>query len=97
MRLPDLARMVEAAGQSLAILPPRRAWTGTVGGLIATNAAGSSRYRYGTPRDRLTGITVVRADGTIVRSAEAAKVAGQDLVTGLCGRSSCMRLVRSGT
>jgi glycolate oxidase FAD binding subunit len=75
VRLGDLEEVVEAAGQRLAILPPRDAFAGTVGGLIATNAAGSWRYRYGTPRDLLTGITVVRADGEVIRSGEEASAA----------------------
>jgi glycolate oxidase FAD binding subunit len=97
VRLPDLARVVEAAGQSLAILPPRQAATGTVGGLIATNAAGSLRYRYGTPRDRLTGITAVRADGTIVRSADAANAVRQDLVTLFAGSYGSLGLITEAT
>ena len=39
----------------------------TVGGLIATGAAGPYRARYGTMRDLLVGVTVVRADGTLVK------------------------------
>ena len=66
--------------------PPRPAFAGTVGGLIATNASGSRRYRYGTSRDRLTAITAVRADGAIVRSGDAVRVAGQDLVALFEGR-----------
>jgi glycolate oxidase FAD binding subunit len=97
VRLADLEQVVEAARQSLAILPPRRAYSGTVGGLIATNAAGSRRYRYGTPRDRLTGITVVRADGAIVRSAEAVNVAGQDLVTLFAGSYGTLGLITEAT
>jgi glycolate oxidase FAD binding subunit len=97
VRLPDLAQVVGAAGQSLAILPPRRAWTGTIGGLIATNTAGSRRYRYGTPRDRLTGITAVRADGTIVRSAEAPDAAGMDLVTLFAGSYGSLGLITEAT
>jgi len=96
-RLPDLEREVEAAGQSLAILPPRRAWTGTVGGLIATNAAGSRRYRYGTPRDRLSGITAVSADGTILKSAETANVDGEDLVTLFAGSYGSLGLITEAT
>src|SRR6202044_3136454 len=79
---------------SLALLPPRRAWPGTVGGLIATNAAGSHRYRCGTPRDRLTGITAVRADGTVVRSTDAA---GQDLVTLFAGSYGSLGLITEAT
>jgi glycolate oxidase FAD binding subunit len=98
VRLPDLALVLEAAGQTLGILPPRRAWAGTVGGLIATNAAGSFRYRHGTPRDRLTGITAVRADGAIVRSGQAApNVAGQDLVTLLAGSYGSLGLITEAT
>jgi glycolate oxidase FAD binding subunit len=97
VRLPDLEQAVEAAGQCMEILPPRRAWPGTVGGLIATNAVGSSRYRYGTPRDRLTGITAVRADGTIVRSAEYPDVAGLDLVTLYAGSFGSLGLITEAT
>src|ERR1700733_13022815 len=98
VRLRDLAQAVEAAGQSMAFLPPPRpAYAGTVGGLIATNAAGSRRYRYGTPRDRLTAITAVRADGTIVRSTDATRVAGQDLVTLFGGSYGSLGLITEAT
>jgi glycolate oxidase FAD binding subunit len=97
VRLPDLEKAVEAAGQSLAIHPPRQARVGTVGGLIATNAAGPRRYRYGTPRDRLTAITAVRADGTVVRSADGANVAGQDLVTLFAGSYGSLGLITEAT
>jgi len=98
VRLRDLARAVEAVGQMMAFLPPRRpAFAGTVGGLIATNASGPRRYRYGTPRDRLTAITAVRADGTIVRSADTARVAGQELVTLLAGSYGSLGLITEAT
>src|SRR6267378_1397296 len=46
--------------------PPAPSWPaggrGTVGGVLATGAAGPLRLRYGTGRDLLIGITVVRAD-----------------------------------
>jgi glycolate oxidase FAD binding subunit len=97
VRLPDLEQAVEAGQQTLALLPPRQARVGTIGGLIATNAAGPWRYRHGTPRDRLTGITVVRADGTIVRSADGATVAGQDLVTLFAGSYGSLGLITEAT
>ena len=48
---------------------------------LATGAAGPRRLRYGTPRDLLIGITVVRADGTVARSGGKVvkNVAGYDL------------------
>ncbi|MGH3207975.1 MAG: FAD-binding oxidoreductase [Trebonia sp.] len=98
VRLRDLAQAVEAGHQHMAFLPPPRpAYAGTVGGLIATNAAGSRRYRYGTPRDRLTAITAVRADGTIVRSTDATRVAGQDLVTLFAGSYGSLGLITEAT
>jgi glycolate oxidase FAD binding subunit len=48
-------------------LDPVRPHASTVGGLIATGAAGPYRARYGTMRDLLVGLTVVRADGTLVK------------------------------
>jgi glycolate oxidase FAD binding subunit len=48
-------------------LDPARPDTSTIGGLIATGAAGPYRARYGTMRDLLVGLTVVRADGTVVK------------------------------
>jgi glycolate oxidase FAD binding subunit len=55
--------------------------TGTVGGTIATAAAGPLRYRYGAARDLIIGITVVLADGTVARAGGTVvkNVAGYDL------------------
>jgi glycolate oxidase FAD binding subunit len=57
------------------------AGTGTVGGTLATGTAGPRRLRYGTPRDLVIGITVVRADGTVASSGGKVvkNVAGYDL------------------
>ncbi len=68
-----------ATGATPSAAPP---WLGaTVGGIIATGAAGPRRLRYGTPRDMLIGITVVRADGTVTHSGGKVvkNVAGYDL------------------
>jgi glycolate oxidase FAD binding subunit len=48
-------------------LDPARATASTVGGIIATGASGPYRARYGTVRDLLLGVTVVQADGTVVK------------------------------
>ena len=37
----------------------------TVGGVLATNASGPLRFRYGTARDVLLGVRFVQADGTV--------------------------------
>jgi glycolate oxidase FAD binding subunit len=71
------------AGQRLALDPPAPAGEprGTVGGLVATGVAGPLRLRYGSPRDLLIGITMVRADGTVASSGGKVvkNVAGYDL------------------
>jgi glycolate oxidase FAD binding subunit len=97
VRLRDLEQELAQAHQSVALYPPRPAYAGTVGGLIATNAAGSHRHHFGTPRDRLTGITAVRADGTIVASSDPAAIGGRDLVTLLAGSFGSLGLITEAT
>ncbi|OYT71953.1 MAG: hypothetical protein CFK49_05360 [Armatimonadetes bacterium JP3_11] len=59
----------------------------TIGGIVASNRAGSWRYRFGTPRDRLLAVRAVRTDGVMFKSgAKVVKsVAGYDLHRLLCG------------
>ena len=92
--LAQLGEVLAGAGQQLALDPPpysapptagsaaASGWQGaTVGGVLATGAAGPRRLRYGTPRDLLIGITVIRADGTVAHSGGKVvkNVAGYDL------------------
>ena len=67
------------AEQTLALDPPEEG--ATLGGVVATNASGPLRLRYGTARDLLIGITVVLADGTVARAGGKVvkNVAGYDL------------------
>jgi glycolate oxidase FAD binding subunit len=67
-------------GQMLALDPPL-AQRATVGGVLAANAWGPRRQRYGTARDLLIGSRAVLADGTRVRSGGKVvkNVAGYDL------------------
>jgi glycolate oxidase FAD binding subunit len=93
----DLERALAPARQSVALFPRRPAYAGTVGGLIATNAAGSHGYGFGTPRDRLAGITAVRADGTIVATTDQAAIGGRDLVALLAGSFGSLGLITEAT
>ncbi|WP_328469929.1 FAD-binding oxidoreductase [Actinoplanes sp. NBC_00393] len=65
-------------GQQLALDAPPGA---TAGGTVAANASGPRRLRYGTARDLLIGITVVRPDGRIAKAGGKVvkNVAGYDL------------------
>jgi len=83
--LHQLGELVAGAGQQLAldVAPGGNGQRpgGTIGGTLATGMAGPRRLRYGTPRDLVIGITVVRADGTIASSGGKVvkNVAGYDL------------------
>jgi glycolate oxidase FAD binding subunit len=85
--LAELAEKVAPAGQQLALDPMPGA---TVGGTVAVNTSGPRRMQYGTARDLLIGITVVRADGKVAHSGGKVvkNVAGYDLgklITGSYG------------
>jgi glycolate oxidase FAD binding subunit len=73
-------RPVPSHGAALPV-PSHGSGAGTIGGVLATGAAGPLRLRYGTPRDLAIGITVVRADGTVASSGGKVvkNVAGYDL------------------
>src|SRR5216683_1931309 len=75
---PDRSRPEQADRREAA---PGAPGCGTVGGVLATGVAGPRRLRYGTPRDLVIGITIVRADGTVARSGGKVvkNVAGYDL------------------
>jgi glycolate oxidase FAD binding subunit len=77
--LAALQRQLAAHGQMLALDPPEEG--ATLGGVVAANASGPRRLRYGTVRDLLIGVTVVLADGTVARSGGKVvkNVAGYDL------------------
>ncbi len=78
-RLADVAKALAPAGQRLAIdeVVPGS----TIGGVVSTALSGPSRLLYGTIRDLLIGITVVRADGAVTHSGGKVvkNVAGYDL------------------
>ncbi|MDP9240445.1 MAG: FAD-binding oxidoreductase, partial [Actinomycetota bacterium] len=79
VRLSALADVLAGADQRLAIdeVVPGS----TVGGVVSTALSGPSRLLYGTVRDLLIGITVVRADGEVTHSGGKVvkNVAGYDL------------------
>ncbi|HET7480964.1 MAG TPA: FAD-binding oxidoreductase [Rubrobacteraceae bacterium] len=79
MKLEDLQKELAGANQMLALDPPEAG--ATVGGIVAANASGPRRLRYGTVRDLLIGITVVLPNGTVAKAGGKVvkNVAGYDL------------------
>ncbi len=76
-------------------------WPGraTLGGVVAANAFGPRRARFGAARDLVLGVTVVRADGTAARGGGRVvkNVAGFDLPRLLVGSLGTLALVTSVT
>jgi glycolate oxidase FAD binding subunit len=75
-----LQTALRARGQWLSLDPPD-AERATVGGVIAADAAGPRRHLYGTARDLVIGLTVVTADGAVIKGGGKVvkNVAGYDL------------------
>ncbi|MBF6600576.1 MAG: FAD-binding oxidoreductase [Dehalococcoidia bacterium] len=78
--LAELQAMLATERQFVPLDPPGRD-VATIGGALAANAQGSLRHTAGTARDWLIGLTVVQADGTLVRSGGRVvkNVAGYDM------------------
>jgi glycolate oxidase FAD binding subunit len=94
MRLQELQRLLAEHHQRLALDPPF-AERATVGGIVAANAFGPRRARYGSVRDLVIGITVVRADGAVAHGGGKVvkNVAGFDLPRLFCGSLGTLGLV----
>ena len=95
-RCGDVASVLAAAGQEIALDVPA---TATIGGVIADALAGPRRLRYGSPRDLLIGVTLVRADGTVAHSGGKVvkNVAGYDLGKLLAGSAGTLGLIVEAT
>jgi glycolate oxidase FAD binding subunit len=98
MRLGDLGRMLGEHRQFLPLDPP--AWAArTVGGVLATNASGPLRARYGSARDLLLGVRFVQADGTITRggSKVVKSVSGYDVPKLMIGALGTLGVIVEAT
>jgi glycolate oxidase FAD binding subunit len=97
VRLADLRQRLAPAGQWLALDPPEP--RATVGGVVAADASGPRRLRYGTVRDLIIGITVVLADGTVARAGGKVvkNVAGYDLAKLFCGSLGTLGMIAEAT
>ena len=94
--LATLQARLAVDSQRLAIDPPAGAGM-SIGGLLATNAYGPCASRYGTIKDLVVGVTVVRADGAIARAGGKVvkNVAGFDLSKLMAGSLGTLAIVAS--
>jgi glycolate dehydrogenase FAD-binding subunit len=98
MPLAAFQEHLAAHGQRLALDPPRPR-RATVGGVVAANAFGPRRLRYGSARDLVVGMSFVRADGTAARGGGKVvkNVAGFDVPRLLVGSLGTLALVTTVT
>ncbi len=96
--LAELQRELAAHGQRLVleVADPERA---TLGGAIAANAYGPRRLCYGSLKDLILGVTLVRADGTPAHAGGKVvkNVAGFDLSKLMVGSFGTLALVAAAT
>ncbi len=71
----------------------------TIGGMLATNAYGPSALRYGTLKDLIVGIEIVRADGAIARAGGKVvkNVAGFDVSKLMVGSLGTLGVITKAT
>ena len=92
VRLSALHETLAATGQRLSLDPPGDP---TIGALVALNASGPLRHRFGAPRDLVLGVTLVLADGTVASAGGKVvkNVAGYDLARLVCGSKGRLAFV----
>jgi glycolate oxidase FAD binding subunit len=97
-RLSDLQRRLSLHRQRVALDPPLSE-AATLGGVVAANAFGPRRHRFGSARDLVVGVGFVRADGTPAKGGGKVvkNVAGFDVPRLLVGSLGTLALLSTVT
>ena len=98
MPVGELQAVLRERNQRLALDPPQPERT-SVGATVAGNRYGALRTRYGTAKDVIVGMTIVRADGTRARGGGKVvkNVAGFDIPKLMVGTYGTLALIGTVT
>lgn len=95
----DWQHLNEELAKSNLFFPPDPGPGAMIGGMVGTGCSGTNSYRYGTMKDWVISLTIVLADGTIIKTRQRPRKssAGYDLTRMFIGSEGTLGLVTEAT